>query len=201
MRRLFAPGVAAALLTSTWAEQGRADSVHWKTLGIWDISFYEDDQGCSAYAEFEGGVGVYLGLVDANADPHLEILVYNPDWRSIEQDREYDITLQAGDASGWDLTMYGIRADDERGLAAYYPADTDVAGGLVDDLIKHPAVEMWYRDRSLGRLTLAGFGGAFEEVVSCTHSHRGTVVRGPDPFAAPDPFAEPSPADTRSSFR
>ena len=135
------------------------------------------------------GTGLYLGLVGADADLHVELLVFNVDWHSIEQDRDYPIELRMDDGAPWDLTMSGIRGDGARGLGFYYPADTEVAGGLMEELMGGSTVELWYRGTSLARLSLTGSARAYEEVVACTRSYRDAVMATADPFAAADPFA------------
>ena len=199
MRRFIMPFVAAAVAVGIAPMPGHADPVLWKRSGDWEIAFYEEDHGCSAYAEFVDGTGVYLGLVGADADLQVEFLVFNSDWQSIEQGLDYPIQLRMDDEAPWDLTMFGIRMDDVRGLSFYYPAETEVAAQLVRELMGGSTVELEYRGASLARLSLVGSARAYEEVVACTRSYRDAIMATADPFAAADPFA--SPASGGDPFR
>ena len=189
MHRFITPFVAAGMAVAMAPMPGHADPVLWKQSGDWEIAFYQEDHGCSAYAEFVDGTGLYLGLVDADADLHVEFLVFNLDWQSIEQDEEYAIQLRLDDGQPWDLAMFGIRQDGVRGLSFHYPAETEVAGELMGELMGGSTVELWYLGTSLARLSLTGSARAYEEVVACTRSYRDAVMATADPFAADDPFS------------
>lgn len=187
---LAAAGFVLAGLTGASAEP-----IDWKTVDGWDISFYPNSKGCQAFALFEEDTAFFIGF-DNNQDLlSLDITILDERWGSIEDGKEYSITLNFGDETPWTLEMDGVRMDGYPGLNIMIDAGTDEADLFIDEFQRETSMLWKYGSAELGRYTLRGSRNAFDEVVACQRSYFEALASQSDPFAAsqsrnPDPFAD-----------
>ena len=179
------------LIPALIAKPALSEITHWKTIGGWDVSFYLDNHGCSAQATYEGGTSFFIGLSEAN-ELHLEVVVLNSDWKSLETGKEYDVSVKFGNEVGWNLEMNGAFFEGIGSLKLTTPANSEKAVNFVEEFMRETKMEWTYENSSLGVFKLNGSSKAFQEVVSCTKSYRDAIRSSTDPFdknsSDKDPF-------------
>lgn len=170
-----------------------ADTIDWKKISGWDISFYPGSAGCQAFAQFEAGTAFFIGF-DNNSDVlALDVTLLDNHWTSIEDGKDYPIEVQFGNESPWTMNMNGVVMDGYPGLNIMIDAASDEASLFVDEFQRKTSMEWRYGTVTLGRYTLRGSRRAFDEVIACQRSYLDAMSPN-DPFAASgrkaDPFAE-----------
>ena len=183
-------GLAALAMTATAAA---ADTISWKTVGGWDISFYPNSAGCQAFAEFEEGTLFFIGFDNDNARGvlALDVTMMDRRWGSIENGKEYPIKLTFGDESPWTLNMDGIVVEGFPGLNIMIDASSDEARLFIDEFQRETRMAWAYGTASLGRYTLRGSRRAFDQVFACQRSYLDAMSSQSDPFAGSGPKSDP----------
>lgn len=153
----------AALVAST----ATADSIVWRKLGGWDVSFYPGSAGCQAFALFEKNTAFFIGFDDMGELLTLDVTIVDQSWNSIEDGKEYPIRLRFGDEGIWSLDMDGVRVDGFPGLNIMIDAKTPEAKLFIEEFKRELSMEWSYEDAPLGRYTLSGSRDAFDEVKRC----------------------------------
>ena len=188
----IAGAIAAALTVLPLAAQ--AETIKWKDVGAWDISFYPGSEGCQAFAVFEEGTAFFIGFDNTDDLLALDVTLIDSRWSSIEDGKEYPITVKFGNETPWTLDMNGILVDDYPGLNIMIDAGKDQAALFVDEFQRKTSMEWSYSGSSLGRYTLSGSRRAFDEVVACQQSYFQALEGQSDPFAgggsSTDPFSD-----------
>lgn len=184
MTRLFnrLRGACAAALIAL-PLPGLADTILWKEIGGWDISFYPGAEGCQAFAIFEEGTAFFIGFDNTDNMLALDVTLIDERWGAIEAGKEYPITVKFGNESPWTLDMNGLDIDGHPGLNIMIDAGADQAGLFVDEFQREISMEWFYSGRSLGRYTLRGSRRAFNEVIACQKSYFAALESNSDPFA------------------
>lgn len=170
-----------------------ADTIDWKVVGGWDISFYPSSEGCQALAVFEEDTAFFIGFDATENELSLDVTLLDPRWASIEDGRAYEIEVAFGDETPWTLEMDGIRTDDYPGLNILIDAGTEEAGLFIDEFQRETSMRWHYSGTELGRFTLSGSRRAFEEVIACQRSYMDARSSTEDPFHpgdGSDPFAD-----------
>jgi len=169
-----------------------ADTVLWKNVGGWDISFYPGSEGCQAFAVFEQDTAFFIGFDSTGDTLTLEVTILDQRWGSIEQGKEYDISVKFGNESPWNVSMDGLNIDGYPGLNIEIDASTDQASLFVDEFQRETRMAWSYSGALLGQYTLRGSRRAFEEVIACQRSYADAQASQSDPFATSktDPFSD-----------
>lgn len=172
-----------------------ADTIDWKTVGGWDISFYPGSLGCQAFALFEKNTAFFIGFDNNDDILTLDVTLLDQRWSSIEDGKEYSIEVSFGDESPWTLEMDGVVMDNYPGLNIMIDAASDEAGLFIDEFQRETSMEWRYGSNQLGRYTLRGSHRAFAEVIACQKSYLEALADRGDPFAGAstggtDPFAD-----------
>jgi hypothetical protein len=175
------------------ASAAPAQTIDWKTVDGWDISFYPDSAGCQAYAQFEEGTAFFIGFDNTDDDLVLDVTLLDNSWTSIRDGVEYPIEVQFGDESPWSMDMDGVVMDGHTGLNIMIDAASDEAGLFIEEFQGTDRMEWRFGDASLGRYALHGSRSAFDEVIACQRSYLDATSSRADPFAATtkksDPFS------------
>ena len=193
LTRWFAAAALAAPLSLP--VPATAEVTLWREVSGWDISFYPNLEGCSAFTIYEEGTNFFIGFQKIEGVHYLAITLMDDDWASIEAGKEYVIRATFGDESPWTLDMDGEVYGSTPGLTGLFALDeTDL---LVDEFQRELRMEWSYSGVSLGLFTLRGSRRAFDEVVACQTSYNEAVASSADPFATGtkrpgprDPFAD-----------
>ncbi|WP_425043951.1 hypothetical protein [Primorskyibacter sp. S87] len=186
--------VAGAIIAGAMlAPVALAETIDWKTVGGWDISFYPGSEGCQAFALFEEDTAFFLGFDNTDNELVLDVTLLDQRWASIEGGKEYDIEVKFGDETPWSLEMDGIVIDDHPGLNIMIDAGSDEASLFVDEFQRETSMRWSFNDNVLGKYTLRGSRRAFDEVINCQKSYMAALASQSDPFASSsssDPFAD-----------
>lgn len=177
--------IVAALMV---AAPVQADEiVHWKDVGGWDISYYPGPGGCVASTQYDAGTAFFIGF-NSNFDERvLDVTLMDDRWQSIADDADYDIGVQFGTASPWELGMTGRKMGDSGALTLKVYSASDDAKRFVEEFMAMTTMNWDFDGTELGRFTLRDSRRAFNEVVACQNSYDATTTE--DPFAKTDPFA------------
>ena len=182
---------AIALALAVLAGPAAAQSViTWKTVGWWDVNFYEEYGACAAIAEYDNNSFVFFGLDTSTNDLGLRIAVLNHNWDSIAVDEPYQLVVRFDRRAPWDITMYGTDVGGRRGLYNVFPATSGSAGNFVREFQRSNRMVWTYRGSELGEFSLRGTNLAMNEVMACTESYLDAVSSQSDPFGSKkaDPF-------------
>lgn len=175
--------------------QTLAEYSTWKTVGGWDISLYPSSGGCQAYAQYNDGVSFFIGLSRDDDTLNFEMTLMNDKWKSIENNKEYEVVVTLGNETPWTLEMTGVKFESTWGMSFVTPASSEKAGRFVEEFMREVGMEWTYNGKRLGYLSLRDSRAAFEEAVACTKSFQDATGSSSDPFATGsssktlDPFA------------
>lgn len=172
-----------------------AETIDWKTVGGWDISFYPSSEGCQAFALFEEDTAFFIGFDNTGGVLALDVTLLDERWTSIEDNKEYSVTLHFGNETPWTLEMDGVQMDGFPGLNIMIDASSDEADLFIDEFQRETRMEWYFGNNRLGRYTLRGSRRAFDEVIACQRSYFDALSSQSDPFATSgsgkrDPFAD-----------
>ncbi len=183
MRRVSIAFCAASLLS---ANSVQAQTVDWKTVGGWDVSFYTNSQGCQAFALFEKNTAFFIGFDNNDDQLTLDVTLLDERWVSIEHDKEYSVEVKFGNEGPWTLEMDGVVMDGYPGLNIMIDVETDEAALFIDEFQRETVMRWDYGKTTLGRYTLRGSRVAFDEVIACQKSYFEALASQTDPFATSD---------------
>lgn len=176
-----------------------AQTIDWKTVGSWDISFYPNSEGCQAFALFEEDTAFFIGFDNTGGILALDVTLLDQRWESIQDDKEYSINLNFGDETPWTLEMSGIQVDGYPGLNIMIDIESDEADLFIKEFQRETRMVWKFKGSELGRYTLRGSSRAFDEVIACQRSYLDALgSQNSDPFAtsgkskskSKDPFAD-----------
>lgn len=169
------------------------NTMHWKTVGWWDVQFFEEYGACAAIAEYDNNSFVFIGLDTTTGDLGLRLAVLNHAWTSLVVDDPYDLVVRFDRRAPWDITMYGTNVQGRPGLYNVFPATSDSSGNFVREFQRSLNMVWTYRGTELGSFSLRGTNMAMNEVMACTESYLDAMATPSDPFAGggagkADPF-------------
>lgn len=193
MGRLLLPTMFLFLFI---AASANADTIPWKEVDGWTIAVDPSlGDGCFIASDFDNKVELRIGFdhsVDA-ADPGY-VLLSSENWKSIQDDKTYDLVFQLGARSRWDATAVG----GEMG-----PAKT-LWVGLNDadffaELTRRLSMNVSYDGKNIARMSWTRSGRAISELYECeAEVKRFGLLPSPGPK---DPFAAAEmPADGPDAF-
>lgn len=165
------------------ARPAMADTILWKSVGGWDVSFYPGTQGCQAFAVFEEDTAFFIGFDGTGDRLSLDVTLLDQRWSSLKPGEDYNISVRFGAASPWTMAMRGLMIDGFPGLHILIDADTDQAALFAEEFRRMTRMEWSYEGNLLGRFTLRGSNRAFQEVMSCQRSYQAARTVRTDPFA------------------
>ena len=167
------------------------DIVEYSTAGDWKINIDQTvGDGCFVLAEYERGSLFRLGM-DRNQDI-IYVIWGDPDWRSIEFGKNYDLEVQFGDESAWSGTAQGFSFDPpENQPFLQLEADSDAGADFVLEFMQEQFVKVNYQGKEILHLSLEGSFQAGLQLLECQQSV--------DKWER-DPFQE-APATNEDPFR
>jgi hypothetical protein len=182
---------AALALIMAGASAAPAQTVDWKAIDGWDISFYPDSAGCQAYARFEEGTAFFIGFDNTDDILVLDVTLLDNNWTSIRNGEEYPIEVRFGNESPWTMDMDGVVMNGHPGLNIMIDAASDEAALFIEEFQGTEMMEWRFGDASLGRYALTGSRPAFDEVIACQRSYLDAASSPSDPFASTTGKADP----------
>lgn len=158
-----------------------AQSVDWKTIGDWRISYYPGSQGCQAFVLYEDYTAFFIGFDHTRKTPALDVTILDRRWSAMKDGAEYKVQLRFGTQPAWTLNMDGVMLNGLPGLNI-----------LIDAADAHQFIAQFQRERTmqwqhgetrLGRYPLTGSRKAFEEIRRCQAHHDATASGAIRPMA------------------
>lgn len=141
-------------------------------------SFSETDSGRCVISNEDLPWPLILIQVDPN---QLVLWLYDPDWKSLKEDVEYEITWDLANDGGWGIDMDGVGTDSGNvGLISRFNRDEDTESFLTEFATGSNLV-ITYKGNELANQPLTGSMEAYFAALACAK----TV----------DPFADSSPSD------
>lgn len=176
-------GAAVAQETALWKE----DVAGWEILVDQSL-----DDGCFMITEYERGT-----LLRAQFNPAadtFQFVVGDPNWKSIEENKFYEIEVEFGSAGPWTGDAVGYDFGGINALILHIPFEDDRADLFIEEFMRYTVVDVRYEGSSIARLSLKGTYAAMEEVMACQAAmldqpapaqddpFSGSSSRGSDPF-------------------
>ena len=187
MRKILATAMAMALTTS--AAIASDDTIPWGKGQVagWDIAVDTSlGGGCFILAVFDGDTLVRIGFDPSNQDYYL--ILGDADWQSIEEGKDYDLTITLGHRRPWDATANGISLSDSTALMVRSD-DTH----FLDEFASQQNIRVEYNGDEIANLDLTGSAAALQEMVNCQQAVNDAADSADDPFQktdSGDPFAD-----------
>ncbi len=148
-----------------------ADTIEWKTVGRWDVSYYPGAKGCQAFSIFEGDTAFFIGFDTRDTNRWLDVTLLDPHWSTMQPGETYDIIVRFGEESPWMVSMAGLVIDDFPGLNILIDANSDQAVNFIEEFRRKRYMEWTFDGDKLGRYVLTGSYKAFAEVEACQKSY------------------------------
>lgn len=163
-----------------------SDVIAYKEFKGWEIDVYTNKNNqpysCRGYMPYEGGMRFAIGFTRGSDDePGLTIRFWSANWRSIEEDKEYEITFEFPRRKPWNLTAQGMASpkDDFFGVRMFYELDDD-AINFIQDFRKTTGMKIYVEDNQIGHFSLKGTMGMMSLVTECYQNK--VKRRNNDPF-------------------
>ncbi|MGH1367568.1 MAG: hypothetical protein ACRBCL_03055 [Maritimibacter sp.] len=183
MKRAFALAAGLFLAATAVTPSAAQEVTKWKSVGWWDIQFFEEYGGCAAVAEFQNNSFVFIGLDTGTGNLGLRIAVLNQNWSSITPDEPYQVVVRFDRRAPWNLTMYGADVQGRPGLYNLFPADSQSAANFVREFQRSRHMVWTFQGTELGDFSLKSTNQAYREVYACTDQYLKNMA-GSDPFAS-----------------
>lgn len=157
--------IAAILCIPAHAQT--VNSTTWKDVRGWNISYFED-QGCQIFNR-AGKTNFWMGFYETEDSVGWEILIENPNWRSIEEDKEYSVGVKFGSRDPWAINMTGQEWDDSFALRTLNSINDDVLD-FADEFRRSNRMVWSYEGTILQEFSLSGSSLALDELFRCQQS-------------------------------
>lgn len=159
-----------------------ADVSKWKTVGTWDVSFYDKVPGCLASASYDGGISFFIGFELLDNKNLLRVSLANESWTSLENGKEYPIKVYFGDETPWNLEMGAELANGLPILNFWFNASSEQSNLFLEEFQRELNMEWFFSGVSLGNLSLRGSKLAIDATLECQKSFIQAVSNVEDPF-------------------
>ncbi len=171
------------------------NTIKWKSVGNWNILVDPTlGNGCYLTASYESGTSFRFGFA-LGERPQFYVILHDPDWKSIEEGKEYDISLRFDERKGWAWTAQGTRLSD--GEVVLYGGAT--SSDFFSELARSHVLFATYKRQVIASLQLKGSFAASRELLKCHDAMKATGATGRK--ARRDPFAsETAPRRVRDPF-
>lgn len=175
-----------------------SEVIEYKTFKGWEVDVYvdENDQpyACRGYMNYEGGMSFSIGFMRGSDDEAgLSLRLWHESWKSIEEDKEYEITFEFPRREPWKLTADGLSSpkDDFYGVSMFYRLDDDSLS-FIEDFRKTTSMRLYVDKNQIGRFSLKGTMGMMGLVSECYRKRVKSRYN--------DPFNSSSSRDTNDPF-
>lgn len=183
-------------LVLSWlpAKANPEETFLWKNVAGWNV--YIDKTlkfQCFITNLYEDNTFFRISFLEPGSSSALYVAIGNPDWTSIEVDKDYDLTLQIDNAGAWRSPSRGARI----GTIPSLLINTSQAD-FVESLMRKHSLKVHFNSRQILHLSLRGSNAALMEMLNCqdtVNSYR-EKASPKDPFSGAsspslkkDPFA------------
>jgi hypothetical protein len=161
----------------TYPSGQRSETTLWSNTGDW-VVFVDHSLGdsCFALKSFDDGTTFRLGL-DLKYEKSSYVMIHNEDWASIEEGKEYPITIKIDNYDPWDAPTVGTRLGD---LIMLYVAFDDTK--FWAEFSAGRIMKLGRNSRDFASMYLGESEAAVEKVVECQDAANKIRAKR-DPFA------------------
>jgi hypothetical protein len=132
----------------------------------WTIGYNSSVKGCVASAISDDSTTVWIGFDGREPDIPTYLAFTNPNWRSIEPRKFYDLQIQALGSHGWRGYGSGVERPNEKGLFVF-----GVKRRFLQEFAQASGVVLLLNKEVLARTNISGSSNAIEKLMSC-QEHR-----------------------------
>lgn len=198
IRALF---VAIALVLGlSWAHANEEKSkdqpvVFWKAVGNWGVWVDRTvGNGCFIATEYGDDTIFRLGILSEEYGSPAYFAVGNRNWQSLEEGKDYDLTLQMDNREPWRAQARAMKG--RKGEIPFLMAEAGEYEFFEEFIRKH-SLTVSYKGQVVVRLNLKGSAAAMREMMACQDAINEDAKKAPaapkqDPFkgvsSSKDPF-------------
>ena len=132
----------------------------------WTIGYNSSLKGCVASAISDDSTTVWIGFDGREPDIPTYLAFTNPNWRSIEPRKFYELQIQALGTHGWRGYGSGVERPNEKGLFVF-----GVKRRFLQEFAQASGVVLLLNKEVLARTNISGASDAIEKLMSC-QEHR-----------------------------
>jgi hypothetical protein len=132
----------------------------------WTIGYNSSAKGCVASASSDDSTTVWIGFDGREPDIPTYLAFTNPNWRSIEPRKFYELQIQALGSHGWRGYGSGVERPNEKGLLVF-----GVKRRFLQEFAQASGVVLLLNKEVLTRTNISGSSDAIEKLMSC-QEHR-----------------------------
>ncbi len=196
-QRSRSAAVAACALVA--ATSALAQTRPWAENGGWEISYYPEAQGCSAYGLFEANTAFFIGFDGTGNSLSLNVTLIDQSWTQIADGQDYPVQVRFGTHPAWTLDMDGQVVNAYPALNIHIDAQSPEAEQFLRQFREETEMTWTVGDEVLARLTLRGSMAAFDAVIACQEADHDAHVMQAGALAGPAPL--PAPVDPGNAQR
>ena len=158
----FGAGLALACFGSSAAREGlQIDEPLYKSES-WTIGYNSSVKGCVASASSDDSTTVWIGFDGREPDIPTYLAFTNPNWRSIEPRKFYELQIQALGSHGWRGYGSGVERPNEKGLFVF-----GVKRRFLHEFAQESGLVLLLNKEVLTRTHISGSSDAIEKLMSC----------------------------------
>lgn len=162
-----------------------------ESAGPWIIGYNSSLKGCVASATADDRTTVWIGFEGSEPDTPAYLAFTNPNWRSLEPRKFYDLEIQAQGSYRWRGYGSAVERPNEKGLFVF-----GVKQRVLQDLAQTSALLLSVNKELLARTNVAGLPDAIEKLMYC-QEHRLAALKNGGTKAV-KPGAQPPKQQDRS---
>lgn len=184
--------LCAVLVLSVTVHVVAQDTFKYGQVGSWEIRMDSTmGYGCFAYTNFVRGTSFRIGFDNSAKIESMYIMVGDPEWKSLETGKKYDLVMDFGSETVWTGTGIALWLGDKLPVLR-----VNIPGDMLQEFMEKQGVDVRYRDQSIANLSLKDSWAAGQKILECQNMIRDHQKRNPprkkDPFSSAkssDPFA------------
>ncbi|WEX76168.1 hypothetical protein PYH37_004447 [Sinorhizobium numidicum] len=183
--------LAGFLIAANTAGAVETNTKTWKQVNNWLVAS-DPSMGDSCYiaTSYDGDIILRMGFYPRGSENMAFVSFGSPDWRSIEADKSYDITMQLDQGRRWPAAAIGFQTDGLKHLVVNF-SNVD----FIDDFVRRNFLKVSFGGRAIANLSLKDSRRAASEMFKCQEAVNALLpVPDRDSFgeaakAENDPFA------------
>src|SRR5580704_13612764 len=133
----------------------------------WTIGYNSSLKGCVASAISDDSTTVWIGFDGREPDIPTYLAFTNPNWRSIEPRKFYELQIQALGSHGWRGYGSGVERPNEKGLFVF-----GVRRRFLQEFAQASGVVLLLNKEVLTRTNISGASDAVEKLMSCQEQRK-----------------------------
>jgi hypothetical protein len=165
-RTLLGAGFVLACLGSTPALADLQVDQALERTGPWTIGYNASLKGCVASATSDDGTTIWIGFEGSEPDTPAYLAFTNPNWRSIEARKFYDLEIQVSGSYRWRGYGSGVERPTEKGLFVF-----GVKRRALQDFAQTSGLVLSVNKELLTQTSISGLSDAIEKLTYC-QEHR-----------------------------